>query len=275
VEAAIDQLRNLDEDIRLGPSTGSIVNAAIARGIPFRRLTEGSLVQLGWGSKQRRIQAAEIDATSAIAESIAQDKELTKKLLHAAGVPVPLGRPVTSAEDAWAAAQEIGLPVVIKPRDGNQGKGISVNISTKEAVMTAYNTAVSFRDDVLVERYLPGSDFRLLVVGNKLVARARRDPPLVIGNGKNTVRELVEQVNADPRRGEGHATSLTKIRLDDIAKNRLKEQGMDENSIPSKGTRVILRNNANLSTGGTATDVTDDVHPEVAARAIAGSKWWV
>jgi len=272
VEAAVDQLRSLDEDIRLGPSTGSIVNAAIARGIPFRRLTEGSLVQLGWGSKQRRIQAAEIDGTSAIAESIAQDKELTKKLLHAAGVPVPLGRPVTSAEDAWAAAQEIGLPVVIKPRDGNQGKGISVNIATQEGVMTAYKTAVSFRDDVLVERYLPGSDFRLLVVGNKLVAAARRDPPLVIGNGKNSVRELVEQVNADPRRGEGHATSLTKIRLDDIAKNRLKEQGLDENSVPAKGTRVILRNNANLSTGGTATDVTDDVHPEVAARAIAAAQ---
>ena len=272
VEAAIDQLRGLDEDIRLGPSTGSIVNAAIARGIPFRRLTEGSLVQLGWGSKQRRIQAAEIDATSAIAESIAQDKELTKKLLHAAGVPVPLGRPVTSAEDAWAAAQEIGLPVVVKPRDGNQGKGISVNIATQEGVMTAYNTAKSFRDDVLVERYLPGSDFRLLVVGNKLVAAARRDPPLVIGNGKNTVRELVELVNADPRRGEGHATSLTKIRLDDIAKNRLKEQGLDENSVPAKGTRVILRNNANLSTGGTATDVTDDVHQEVAARAIAAAQ---
>ena len=272
VEAAIDQLRGLDEDIRLGPSTGSIVNAAIARGIPFRRLTEGSLVQLGWGSKQRRIQAAEIDATSAIAESIAQDKELTKKLLHAAGVPVPLGRPVTSAEDAWAAAQEIGLPVVVKPRDGNQGKGISVNIATQEGVMTAYNTAKSFRDDVLVERYLPGSDFRLLVVGSKLVAAARRDPPLVIGNGKNSVRELVELVNADPRRGEGHATSLTKIRLDDIAKNRLKEQGLDENSIPAKGTRVILRNNANLSTGGTATDVTDDVHQEVAARAIAAAQ---
>ena len=272
VEVAIDQLRGLDEDIRLGPSTGSIVNAAVARGIPFRRLTEGSLVQLGWGSKQRRIQAAEIDATSAIAESIAQDKELTKKLLHAAGVPVPLGRPVTSAQDAWAAAQEIGLPVVVKPRDGNQGKGISVNIATQEGVMTAYNTAKSFRDDVLVERYLPGSDFRLLVVGNKLVAAARRDPPLVIGNGKNTVHELVKLVNADPRRGEGHATSLTKIRLDDIAKNRLKEQGLDENSVPAKGTRVILRNNANLSTGGTATDVTDDVHQEVAARAIAAAQ---
>lgn len=272
IEAAIDQLRGLDEDIRLGPSTGSIVNAAIARGIPFSRLTEGSLVQLGWGSKQRRIQAAEIDATSAIAESIAQDKELTKKLLYAAGVPVPRGRPVHSAEDAWAAAQEVGLPVVIKPRDGNQGKGVAVNISTQEGVMAAFNTAITFRDSVLVERYLPGSDFRLLVVGNKLVAAARRDPPLVIGNGKNTVRELVDQVNSDPRRGEGHATSLTKIRLDAIAKNRLQEQGLDENSIPAKGARVILRNNANLSTGGTATDVTDDVHPEVAARAIAAAQ---
>ena len=272
VDAAIDQLHGLDEDIRLGPSTGSIVDAALARGIPFRRLTEGSLVQLGWGSKQRRFQAAEIDATSAIAESIAQDKELTKKLLHAAGVPVPLGRPVISAEDAWAAAQEIGLPVVVKPRDGNQGKGVAVNITTREGVMEAYTTAASFRDDVLVERFLPGSDYRLLVVGNKLVAAARREPPLVVGNGKNTVRELVELVNADPRRGEGHATSLTKIRFDDIALARMKEQGYDADSVPAKGARVILRNNANLSTGGTATDVTDDVHPKVALRAVAAAQ---
>ena len=272
VDAAIHQLRELDEDIRLGPSTGSIVNAAIARGIPYRRLTEGSLVQLGWGSKQRRIQAAEIDSTSAIAESIAQDKELTKKLLHAAGVPVPLGRPVISPDDAWAAAQEIGLPVVIKPRDGNQGKGISVNVTTEEGVKAAYVAARACREEVLVERFLPGSDYRLLVVGNKLVAAARREPPLVIGNGKNTVRELVDIVNADPRRGEGHATSLTKIRFDDIAIARLKEQGYEATSVPAKGARVILRNNANLSTGGTATDVTDDVHPEVALRAIAAAQ---
>ena len=272
VDAAIDQLHGLDEDIRLGPSTGSIVDAALARGIPYRRLTEGSLVQLGWGSKQRRFQAAEIDATSAIAESIAQDKELTKKLLHAAGVPVPLGRPVINAEDAWAAAQEIGLPVVVKPRDGNQGKGVAVNITTREGVMEAYTTAASFRNDVLVERFLPGSDYRLLVVGNKLVAAARREPPLVVGNGKNTVRELVELVNADPRRGEGHATSLTKIRFDDIALARMKEQGYYADSVPAKGARVILRNNANLSTGGTATDVTDDVHPEVALRAVAAAQ---
>ncbi|MFY8055132.1 MAG: cyanophycin synthetase family protein, partial [Limnohabitans sp.] len=235
---AVDQLRGLDEDIRLGPSTGSIVDAAVARGIPYRRLTEGSLVQLGWGSKQRRIQAAEIDRTSAIAESIAQDKDLTKKLLHAAGVPVPLGRPVISADDAWAAAQDIGLPVVVKPRDGNQGKGISVNVTTEAGVKAAYATAVAHRKEVLVERFLPGADYRLLVVGNKLVAAARREPPLVIGNGKNTVRELVDIVNADPRRGDGHATSLTKIRFDDIAIARLKEQGLDANSVPPNGARV-------------------------------------
>ena len=174
VDAAIDQLHGLDEDIRLGPSTGSIVDAALVRGIPYRRLTEGSLVQLGWGSKQRRFQAAEIDATSAIAESIAQDKELTKKLLHAAGVPVPLGRPVKNAEDAWAAAQEIGLPVVVKPRDGNQGKGVAVNITTREGVMEAFTTAASFREEVLVERFLPGSDYRLPKWSNLRVSNMRK-----------------------------------------------------------------------------------------------------
>jgi cyanophycin synthetase len=266
------RLRELDEDVRLGPSTGAIVEAAVARGIPYRRLTSGSLVQFGWGSRQRRIQAAETDGSSAIAESIAQDKELTKKLLHAAGVAVPLGRPVSSAEDAWAAAQELGGPVVVKPRDGNQGKGISVNIQTREEVMAAYRTAVEFRDDIMVERYLPGHDFRFLVVGDRLVAAARRDPPQVIGDGIHTIRELVDQVNSDPRRGEGHATSLTKIRFDDIALARLKLQGYEADSVPTRGSRVILRNNANLSTGGTATDVTDDVHPELAACAVAAAQ---
>ncbi len=269
---AVHQLRELDEDVRLGPSTGSIVDAAQARGIPFRRLTQGSLVQFGWGSKQRRIQAAECDTTSAIAEGIAQDKELTKKLLHAAGVPVPLGRPVDDANDAWQAAQAIGGPVVVKPRDGNQGKGVTVNIQTQEQVEAAYQNARQYRDDVMVERYLPGTDYRLLVVGKQLVAAARRDPPLVIGDGTNTVQRLVEIVNADPLRGDGHATALTKIRFDDIAVDRLREQGLTPQSVPSKGQRVVLRNNANLSTGGTATDVTDEVHPEVAARAVAAAQ---
>jgi cyanophycin synthetase len=272
LDAALNQLRELDEDVRLGPSTGSIVDAAVARGIPYRRLTEGSLVMFGWGSRQRRIQAAEMDCTGAIAESIAQDKELTKKLLDAAGVPVPLGRTVTDPDDAWAAAQEIGLPVVIKPKDGNQGKGVTVNVTTREQLTAGFHAAAEFRDDIMVERYLPGHDFRLLVVGDKLVAAARRDPPSVVGDGTHTVRELVEIVNKDPRRGTGHATSLTKIRFDDIALASLATQGYNAESVPPKGQRVKLRNNANLSTGGSATDVTDDVHPEVAARAIAAAR---
>jgi len=269
--AALKQLRDLDEDVRLGPSTGSIVQAAVARNIPFRRMTEGSMVMFGWGSRQRRIQAAEIDATGAIAESIAQDKELTKKLLDAAGVPVPQGRGVADPDDAWAAALEIGLPVVIKPKDGNQGKGVTVNVTTREQLDAGFKAASEFRDDILVERYLPGHDYRLLVVGDKMVAAARREPPQVIGDGKHSVRELVDAVNRDPRRGDGHATSLTKIRFDDIALGTLVQQGMNADSVPSLGQRVVLRNNANLSTGGTATDVTDDVHPEVAERAIAAA----
>jgi len=271
LEAALAQLHELDEDDRLGPSTGSIVDAAVVRGIPFRRLTQGSLVQFGWGAKQRRIQAAEIDTTSAIAESIAQDKDLTKSLLHAAGVPVPLGRPATSLEDAWTVALDIGLPVVVKPQDGNQGKGVTVNITEREAFDKAYKTAERY-GNVMVEKYLPGHDYRLLVVGDKLVAAARREPPLVVGDGTHTVRQLVDQVNADPRRGVGHATSLTKIRFDDIAIGRLHEQGLEPESVPEKGRRVILRNNANLSTGGTATDVTDEVHPEVTARVVAAAQ---
>ncbi len=269
---ALARLQELDEDVRLGPSTGAIVQAAVARGIPYRRLTEGSLVQFGWGSKQRRIQAAETDLTSAVAEAIAQDKELTKTLLRAAGVPVPLGRSVRDADDAWLAAREIGGLVVVKPRDGNQGKGVAVKLRTKEEVQAAFKVAYEISDDVMVERYLPGHDYRFLVIGDKLIAAARREPPLVIGNGKDTIRQLVERVNADPRRGTGHATSLTKIRFDEIAIATLEKQGFNADSVPPKGKRVILRNNANLSTGGTATDVTDDVHPEVAERAIAAAK---
>ena len=269
---ALARLRELDEDVRLGPSTGSIVTAALKRGIPFRRLTDGSMVQFGWGSRQKRIQAAETSDTSAIAESIAQDKELTKMLLHAAGVPVPNGRVVETVEDAWAAAQEIAAPVVIKPRDGNQGKGVAVNISTQAQVTAAFNAAVKISDEIIVERYLPGHDYRLLVIGKHLVAAARRDPPQVIGDGVHTIRQLVDKVNSDPLRGEGHATSLTKIRFDDIALATLTKQNYDAESIPPQGARIVLRNNANLSTGGTATDVTDDVHPELAARAIAAAQ---
>jgi cyanophycin synthetase len=270
--AALAALRELDEEVRLGPSTGAIVQAAAARGIPFRRLTEGSLVQFGWGSKQRRIQAAEIDRTGAIAETIAQDKQLTKNLLEAAGVPVPQGRPVLDADDAWTAMQEIGEAVVVKPRDGNQGKGVTVNVTTRAQLEAAFATAAQYGSTVIVERFVPGHDFRLLVVGDRLVAAARRDPPHVVGDGVRTVRQLVDEVNSDPRRGDGHATSLTKVRLDDIARGCLALQGLTVDSVPPQGMRVVLRNNANLSTGGTATDVTDEVHPEVAARAVAAAQ---
>ncbi|WP_291990591.1 cyanophycin synthetase [Candidatus Accumulibacter sp. ACC007] len=272
LDDALNRLRELDEDVRLGPSTGAIVYAAMARNIPCRRLTEGSMVQFGWGSRQRRIQAAETDRTSAVAEAIAQDKELSKILLHAAGVPVPAGRPVLSAEDAWAAACEIDGPVVVKPQDGNQGKGVAVNLVSREQIEAAYAIAFQVSDEVLVERYIPGHDYRLLVVGDKLIAAARRDPPLVVGDGVHDIRELVERVNNDPRRGVGHATSLTRIRLDEVALARLASGGLTPESVPPRGSRVVLRNNANLSTGGTATDVTDDVHPEFAAQAVAAAR---
>ena len=270
--AALRGLREQDEDVRLGPSTGAIVQAAVLHGIPYRRLTEGSLVQFGWGSKQRRIQAAEIDSTSAIAESIAQDKQLTKRLLKAAGASVPTGRPVSDVDDAWAAALEIGLPVVVKPQDGNQGKGVTVNIVSRDHLEIAFNAAREFRSNIMVESYMPGHDFRMLVVGDKLIAAARRDSPFVVGDGIHSIVELVAQINTDPRRGDGHATPLTRIRIDEIAIARIGIQGFKPDSIPPKGQRVVLRNNANLSTGGTATDVTDDVHPDVAASAIAAAQ---
>ena len=266
--ATVAELRELDQDVRMGPSTRNIIDAAQARGIPFKRLTSGSLVQLGWGVKARRVQAAELDMTSAVAESIAQDKDLTKRLLHAAGVPVPLGRPVSDVEDAWALAQEIGLPVVVKPQDGNQGKGVTVNITTREQLAAAYATAQEYSGEVMLERFLPGHDFRLLVVGGQLVAAARREPPQVLGDGEHTISQLVDSVNQDPRRGSGHGTALTKIRLDDIALARLTNEGLTPESVPAQGQRIVLRHNANLSTGGSATDVTDDVHPEIAARAV-------
>ncbi len=269
---ALARLRELDEDVRLGPSTGAIVQAALARGIPYRRLTDGSLVQFGWGSRQRRIQAAEIDTTGAVAEQIAQDKQLTKQLLVAAGVPVPDGRPVDDVEDAWAAMCEIGGAVVVKPQDGNQGKGVAVNVVDRSHLEVAYAAAQEISSKVMIERFIPGNDFRLLVVGDQLVAAARRDSPNVIGDGARTVRELVDEINADPRRGDGHATALTKIRIDELALARLAIQGYTADSVPEKGARVVLRNNANLSTGGTATDVTDDVHPELAARAVEAAK---
>ncbi|HEY2909508.1 MAG TPA: acetate--CoA ligase family protein, partial [Gemmataceae bacterium] len=272
IKAEVARLGELNQELRLGPSTRSIVDAALKRGIPMRRLNEGNLVQLGYGARQRRILAGETDRTGAIAESIAQDKDLTRSLLRSVGVPVPEGRPVSDAEDAWEAAREIGVPVVVKPRFGNQGRGVAAYLTTEEQVKAAFAAAKLEGSSIIVERFIAGADHRLLIVGDKLVAAARREPAHVIGDGMRTVAELVEQVNADPRRGHDHATPLSRIRLDSIAMGVLAEQQLNPSSIPSAGVKVLIRRNGNLSTGGTATDVTDLVHPDVAARAVEAAK---
>ncbi|SIN78621.1 cyanophycin synthetase [Singulisphaera sp. GP187] len=272
VKAEVQRLRELAHEVSLGPSTAAIVAAAKTRGIPHRRLNSGSLIQLGQGARQRRILTAETDRTGAIAESIAQDKDLTRTLLNAVGVPVPEGRPVADADDAWEAARSIGHPVVIKPRFGNQGRGVATNLSTREQVVTAYQNAREQGDEVVVERYAPGADYRILVIDGKVVAASRREPAHVIGDGRQTIAQLVEHVNTDPRRSDHHATALSKIVLDPIALEVLSEQGVTPNSIPHKDERVLIRRNANLSTGGTASDVTDEVHPDVAARSIDAAR---
>ncbi|HEY2837518.1 MAG TPA: cyanophycin synthetase, partial [Pirellulales bacterium] len=272
VDAEVIKLRELLHETQLGPSTRAIVEAGVARGVPWRRLNTGSLVQLGWGARQRRIWTAETDQTSAIAETIAQDKELTRKLLLAVGVPAPVGRPVVDAEDAWQAAQELGGPVVIKPQYGNQGRGVATNLTTREQVLAAYAAAAAEESTVLVETFAPGDDYRLLIIGGRLVAAARREPAQVVGDSIHTIVELIDRTNADPRRGEDHSTSLSKIKLDAISLAVLDEQGFKPESTPPRGTRVLIRRNANLSTGGTATDVTDRVHPQVVARAIEAAR---
>jgi cyanophycin synthetase len=272
VAAEVKRLRTLLLDVQLGPSTRSIVNAAQARGIPTRRLTAGSLVRLGLGARQRRIIAAETDNTSAVAESIAQDKDLTRRLLAEGGVPVAEGRPVADAADAWAAVQEIGAAVVVKPRDGNQGRGVSVNLSGREEIERAWHIAQAVSPAVVVERFVPGGDYRLLVVGGKMVAAAHRRPPMVVGDGCSTVRQLVDRVNEDPRRCGDHASALSPIEIDAVAMAVLASQGLDPQGVPEAERTVFLRNNANLSTGGTAEDVTEIVHPDVAARAVEAAR---
>ena len=270
--AKLQELRELAYDVRLGPSTAAIVRAARARNIPVRRLNSGSLVQLGTGCRARRICTAETDRTSAIAETIAQDKQLTRSLLQAVGVPVPEGRPVDSALDAWAAAEELGPPVVVKPQYGNHGRGVATNLTTREQVVAAYAAAREEGEGVVVERFIPGVDYRVLVIGDRVVAAALREPAHVVGDGRSTITELIAAVNRDPRRSDGHATVLSFIKLDAVSLAVLAEQGYTPESVPPAGQKVLVRRNANLSTGGTAADVTDRVHAEVAAQMVAAAR---
>jgi cyanophycin synthetase len=268
VESELEHLLAVADEQRLGPSTAAIVAAARRRHIPVLRIKpSSSLIQLGYGVYQKRIQASETSQTSAIAVDICQEKPLTNHLLRQVGVPVPDGRTVQSPDEAWSAAQEIGLPVVVKPAEGNQGKGVSINLTSEEQVTAAYAFARAHGETVLVERYVDGDDYRLLVVNGKLVAASCRSAAQVIGDGAHTVRELTELLNADPRRRPGHGGTLTRVEVNGAVELTLEQQGFTLESRPEVGQVVKLRRNSNLSTGGTATDVTDEVHPSNARLA--------
>ena len=261
VNASVEKLTDMVDSLCLGPSTASIVDAADDRDIPAIRLLEdGNLVQIGYGAAMRRIWTAETDRTSAIAEGISRDKDLTKSLLSSCGVPVPEGREVSSASDAWDAAEDVGLPVVIKPVDGNHGRGVFIDLKTREEVEKAYSVAVDEGSGVLVERSIPGTEHRLLVIGGKLVAANRGDMIKVMGDGKSTVRELINlQINCDPRRGPTENHPLSIIRIDTAARIELERQGLDGDSVPVEGREVMIQRNANHEF-----DCTDEVHPETA-----------
>jgi len=265
-------LRKLGHKIRLGPSTNSILQAALEQGIPVWKLSDCSLLQMGLGKNQQRVWTAETGHTPLLSENIAQDKEWTRQLLGQIGVPVPSGRVVTSREDAWEAAEYIGLPVVVKPQFGSQGNGVSTNLRTREEVMEAFDNANVLGYSVVTETFKEGEDYRILIIGNKLVAAAHREPAQVKGDGSSSIKQLVEKINQDPRRAESHAGVLSPIPLDSISLAVLASQGMQPESIPAPGQKVLIRRNANLSTGGTAKDVTDLVHPEVAKLAISACR---
>jgi cyanophycin synthetase len=263
------RLRALADDYCYGPSTQAIVGGAKARLIPMLRLTEGNLVQLGYGKAQRRIWTAETDSTSAVAESIAHDKELTRQLLTSVGVPVPAGRFVSSAEDAWAAAQEVGLPVVVKPQSGNKGRGVSIQLEDRESVLAAFAIAEKefVASRVVVEHCIPGRQHRVLVVGDKAVAASGGQPLSLVGDGVHTIEELVVIGNRDPLRGEDAAQPLTPFVLDAIALDLLRRQDLGPTSVPAAGHSAMLHHNGDL-----VIDETDHLHPETAAQCVLAAR---
>ncbi|HSL98107.1 MAG TPA: cyanophycin synthetase [Candidatus Deferrimicrobiaceae bacterium] len=281
-EHALDYLAELEDLIRLaerqafGPSTQAILDEAASRDIPFIRLDRHSLVQLGQGVHQRRIRATMTSATSAIAVDIASDKNLTNRLLDSAGLPVPKSEVVRDADAAVAAAHKIGFPCVVKPLDGNHGRGVHLDLQSDDDIRVAVEGALteSRSGDLVVETFISGNDYRCLVIGGKVAAIAERVPASVVGDGRQTVAQLVEQTNADPRRGIGHEKVLTRIKVDDAAVVLVREQGFEMDAVPPAGTRVKLALTGNMSTGGTSIDRTVEAHPdnveiaEMAARVI-------
>jgi cyanophycin synthetase len=272
IDGTVDRLKKIADLRCLGPSTACIVDAAVERKTPFIRLTEGNLVQLGYGSKQRRIWTAETDRTSAIAETISSDKDLTKRLLTQCGIPVPEGQIVKTADEAWEAAQDIGLPVVVKPLDGNRGWGVSLDVNTEEGVRKAWTAAEKEGSEVLIERYVRGDEHRVLVVGDRVVAATRGETACITGDGTSTVEQLIDsQINTDPRRGIAEGFPLDLIRLHtprgEMSLLEIQRQGLEPTSVPEKGRIVVVQRNGNLNN-----DVTDLVHPEVAAVATLAAR---
>ena len=263
LKAAIQDIKTAIDDRYLGPSTGCIVDAASERRIPHIRLNDGNLVQLGYGAAQRRIWTAETDQTSAIAEGIAQDKDLTKRLLAAAGVPVPEGQIVASADETWEAAQDIGLPVTVKPSDGNHARGVTLELYQEKNIRAAFPLAEKEGSEVIVEKFIEGTEHRLLVVGGKVVAACRGEQVFVTGDGQRTLKALVEELNRDPRRGveEEYPLELLDLNLPNI-QLELARQEVTADTVPAAGRKVLLQRNGNM-----AIDCTDELHPDVAYHA--------
>ncbi len=261
LEEDIQKLREIREDTRLGPSTGCIVEEAAKRNIPYIRLNKQSLVQLGYGVHQKRIRATIASTTSNIAVDIACDKEETKLLLEAAEIPVPRGTVIRTEEGLKEAVEKFKYPLVIKPIDGNHGKGNTTNITTWEQAIKALEAAKAYGRNVIVEKFITGYDFRCLVINNKFICAALRTPASVVGDGVHTIQWLIDETNKDPRRGYGHEKVLTQITIDQFTQKMMDDGGFTLDTVPAKGERVLLKPTANLSTGGTSTDVTDEVHP--------------
>lgn len=268
----LDDLHRIAGYYDLGPSTRAIMSEARKRHIPVRRLNDNSLLQLGYGINQRLIEASLPDRTSCIAVDIAKDKQLVKDLLSAHSLPVPAGCLVYSEENAVQQADKLGYPVVIKPYDANQGKGVTANIDDEDMLRQAYRWASQYTSRVALEKHIPGRDYRILVVGNKVAAVAERRPPTIVGDGIHTIAQLVAHENQNPLRGTGHEKPMTRIRLDESALDLLNRQGLDIDSIPEVGEIIHLRENGNLSTGGSARDCTGEIHPDNRDLAVRAAQ---
>lgn len=273
-EAELEVLCDVSARYALGPTTRSIVEEARRRGIPTIRLDDYSLVQLGYGKYQQRIRSSVTSRTSNLAVEAAGDKDLTRQLLQQVNLPVPEGRVVYTDDEAVEAAEDMGYPVVTKPLDGNHGRGVNLGLDTPEKVRWGFKEAFEHSRHVVIEQQFKGKDYRVLIIDGKLVAAAERVPAHVVGNGRDTIKQLIKQVNKDPRRGEGHEKVMTRITVDNHVNALLERLGYTVDSVPGKGEVVYLRETANMSTGGTAIDVTDDMHPdnrricECAARTL-------